>query len=933
MTPAPTPNKTVKKASPLASPLAYIQRQWRLLALVTLYIFFRPTFEGYIASLLVLFHPSLVSTCIWYGLVFATICYAIILVRRRYVLSESTTLWAIIAFVGWCYYRFREEPNCEYEVAKIPSEWTPQSIHIDLLYIDLLLVIFGCIAVVKVWSWCVRKPVGAKNEIGGYIVDCPAEPGDQDRLERGKMVEDLAEKIFHTDTSRAAFTLGLVAPWGAGKTTFILALKDYLKKQYAREIILLDFNPWMYRKAPNLTQIFFEELSRALAPYNSALASGFVHYVEHILAKDSNVWVQLASRLLSQEPNAKTTSEQYDFLKREIGKLGRKIFIFIDDVDRLDSQELIELFALVRNSSSFPCMSYLLAYDRGYVASQLKRCFDLHTDHYMEKIVQEEYLLAKITPTQLERALNEGLKEIGHADLLPPIKALQIQPIDHIPTIRSVKRICNCILSFPQELKGNVESLDWFILELIRIQYPRLFEFLRGNYMTAFVHYTDGRMVSLVNRDEEDLSGLVYETEQAVDFAEYLHEDQERLELENPSSTLRLIESLWGSKRDKKPMQVNDDKYIGIYFYRTLQEDDIKVAEFRQFLTLSIDDTQHPPMKSIKPYIDRIHASPRWKTFCEMVWKQEANNLNEVVNMLYIAFYLVALNERLNQEQKSKITNWINQTYESLESSVATQILWGGPKSLGIHKGILLYISSVVNGAEQLPIPFAREELEDIKEKLFLEYTEDATSIDPIECYRLWLQPQTRHNVEFAGEIDREKSSHGMNERMREIIEGNIEPLIPYFIQTSEEDRSYRLYLPYPIWTLDKEEVAGEIGDVESFISGLSSATSSPVIAEFQRFFKEWLEYIDVLRQYLDAPRERGLYNRLSWHDQIWSSEWLSGNLKPHQGLPQDNKLFFQVLRYAPSIGLGFAPFDFEVIQPKNISSVSTSTEDPAIEL
>ena len=172
-----------------------------------------------------------------------------------------------------------------------------------------------------------------------------------------------------------------------------------------------------------------------------------------------------------------------------------------------------------------------------------------------------------------------------------------------------------------------------------------------------------------------------------------------------------------------------------------------------------------------------------------------------------------------------------------------------------------------------------------------------------------------------------------MNERMREIIEGNIEPLIPYFIQTSDEDKSYRLYLPYPIWTLDKEEVAGEIGDVESFISGLSSAASSPVIAEFQRFFKEWLEYINMLRQYLDAPRESGLYLHLSGHDQIWSSEWLSGNLKPHQGLPQDNKLFFQVLRYAPPIGLGFAPFDFEVIQPKDILDVSTSTEDPAIEL
>lgn len=114
-------------------------------------------------------------------------------------------------------------------------------------------------------------------------------------------------------------------------------MKDYLEKRHSDETILLDFNPWMYRKAPNLTQIFFEELSRALAPYSSALASGFMQYVDYILSKENNTWIQLGARLLPQGFKAKSTSEQYEFLKKEIGKLGKKIIIFIDDVDRLDS--------------------------------------------------------------------------------------------------------------------------------------------------------------------------------------------------------------------------------------------------------------------------------------------------------------------------------------------------------------------------------------------------------------------------------------------------------------------------------------------------------------------------------------------------------------------------------------------------------------------
>ncbi|MBF1396846.1 P-loop NTPase fold protein, partial [Porphyromonas sp.] len=395
------------------------------------------------------------------------------------------------------------------------------------------------------------------NSIRGYEVECPCTSEDEDLLGRGNEAQDLAEKIFQTDTSNAAFTIGLTAPWGAGKTSFMLAMQKYLRDNHCSEIILLDFNPWMYRKAPNLTQIFFEELSRALAPYNSALASGFTRYVDHILDKDDSAWLQLGVRLLPQGFKAKSTREQYEFLKKEIDRLGRKIMIFIDDVDRLDSEELIELFSLIRNSSlSFPNMSYILTYDKEYVASQLQNKFDAHTYRYMEKILQEEYLLAKITPEQLEEALRLELKRIGYGDLWRDIKNSGLQLSHHLPTLRVIKRICNTLSSRRKELESNVALFDWFIIELIRIQYPRLFDFLRENYSRVFDILENKRAIR-TNDSKGDKSSWMQEAlsdhpiyGDRINFSKYIFEHHKDLQIKHVGLVMELLVTLWGGDRD-----------------------------------------------------------------------------------------------------------------------------------------------------------------------------------------------------------------------------------------------------------------------------------------------------------------------------------------------------------------------------------------------
>lgn len=934
-------------------PLTFIQRQWHTISLVILYIFFRPTFETHIAPLFSQFDPSFISTCFWYGIIIVGIVYTIILIRRKYVLSEKVLLWALVILLGWWYYRFKGIPN--YEVTKIPAEWTPQYIsNIDLLYIDLLLVIGGCIIVVQVFSWArplgsylyrpwKRKQANRDAGIEGYIVDYPITAEDEDRLGRSKKAFDLAKKIFHTDTSKAAFTLGLTAPWGAGKTSFMLAMQQYLRDNHCSEIILIEFNPWMYRKAPNLTQIFFEELSRALAPYSSALASGFMQYVDYILSKENNTWIQLGARLLPQGFKAKSTSEQYEFLNKEIGKLGKKIIIFIDDVDRLDSEELTELFCLVRNISPFRNMSYILAYDKKYVTTQLKNKFDKDTDRYMEKILQEEYPLAKITPKQLEDALMALLEKHsqGYPHLKEDIQKSGIQIEQHLPTLRAIKRIYNVLLSTPQDLRERIAHFDWFVIELIRIQYPLLFDFLKTKYTQAFLVWGDRRVVMKLEGEERNalLSEDTIEGE-VVDFTQYLHKNKEELGIENPNHILELMKKIWGKDRSNVIPQINDWECIGRYFYRTMREGEFDIAQLHQYLSLPFTDGQQHPMKKIIPYVDGIHKSSYWKRFCSIIHEIDLKQ-EQTVNMLYLYFYILSL-EKVQPLFSPECDKWITSLREQ-EGEREREILENIFAYPDIWKGVLLYISSILNRAEEVRIPFSSDELEVIKEKLFLEYMQDDTSIDPIDCYRLWFKCQTYLRIEPDGnhswQIDPVTSSPKMNTRMREIIEKNIVQLIPYFVQKSlinpPVERMYRLLLPYPIWTLAREEETNEIKYFPKFISELDASSSkwdessSNTIKEFQEFLDKWLGYIDILEIYLTSTRDNALYSNLTQMDQYYITE-LRKQPESLQLLENNPKKFFQLLRRrSTEYELGFIHFDFKSITPQDIQQVSLAEASP----
>ena len=825
-TPSPSPKTKINQV--IDALFAYLQRRWQLLTLVILYIFFRPTFESKLVALLQSFEPSWGSFIVWCGIIVTALAYTYLLCRRRYVISGGVRSWTVVLLVGWAYYRFIGVADYVATPTPIPG----------VCYVDLFPILGSCVAVVIYRSHCKRtkhKQEGMHNSRLGYEVECPCTAEDEDLLGRRKEAQDLAEKIFQTDTSNAAFTLGLTAPWGAGKTSFMLAMKDYLEKQHSDETILLDFNPWMYRKAPNLTQVFFEELSRTLAPYSSALASGFTRYVDHILDKDDSAWLQLGARLLPQGFKAKSTSEQYEFLKKEICKLRRKIVIFIDDVDRLDGEELIELFSLIRNSSlSFPHMSYILAYDKEHVASQLQSKFNEHTYRYMEKILQEEYPLAKITPEQLEEALRLELKRIGYGDLWRDIKNSGLQLSYHLPTLRVIKRICNTLSSRRKELEGNVALFDWLIIELIRIQYPRVFDLLRVNYKRIFKIGGDRYVVDILEKGEEQSplataslpdhplhGGIIHPSR-------YLSEHQDSLQIKNVGLVIELIGMVWGTTRKVAPLQANHSDYIERYFYGTLRECEIDETEFREHVNLSFEE--------IKAYIQQKRAS-QITDLIQKVRREPTESQEKAQILLQVLLYL------FSDPSRPFRINLVTEKVDSLKKYLKEANFKSIFKEIFEHPdtsvGALRYLSCIAGDNDNVnKLPFTQDEIETIKETLFLRYVEESKPIDLITCYNLWKLAHINTGPQPNVGMCHPK----MDEKMKQIIVENIESLIPIFIeQYREDERRYKLLYPKAIWSLDVDRRNPGIGYFPEFIFGLDG-DSSPIIREFQEFLRKRLE-------------------------------------------------------------------------------------------
>lgn len=327
------------------------------------------------------------------------------------------------------------------------------------------------------------------------VGDNPIREQKDDALGRFNMAKSFAHQVLTLDIT-SGVVVGVLGPWGSGKTSFVNLARDEFTRA---DVPILDFNPWMFSGAEQLVESFFVELSaqlkvlpglagvgKGLEDYGEAFSGvGWVPLVGPWIERASGAAKILGKLLKNRKEGTATHRVAVD---KALATLKKPIVVVLDDIDRLSTSEIRDVFKLVRLTASFPNIVYILAFDRERVEGALAEQ-GVPGRAYLEKILQVAVDLPVISPQILNHqiliAIDDALADIqnpGRFDdqIWPDVFIEIIQPL--IRNMRDVRRYAAAIHVTVKALNGQIALGDVLALEAVRVFLPDVFRRLYGTF-------------------------------------------------------------------------------------------------------------------------------------------------------------------------------------------------------------------------------------------------------------------------------------------------------------------------------------------------------------------------------------------------------------------------------------------------------------------
>jgi hypothetical protein len=183
----------------------------------------------------------------------------------------------------------------------------------------------------------------------------------------------------------------------------------------------------------------------------------------------------------------KSPADNHDRIKDFLKNSKRKIVVIIDDIDRLEHTQIMDVFRLVKSVADFPNMIYILGMDIDQVAHLLQEHYKYQNGReYIEKFVQYNLSLPPIYGEELldlfEKELSDQKVFIDKIDLkerweVGSARKYLRKRLNSF-TIRSVNRLANKIGFDYRAIQGHVDLIDFIVLSFMRDYDPEIFWFL-----------------------------------------------------------------------------------------------------------------------------------------------------------------------------------------------------------------------------------------------------------------------------------------------------------------------------------------------------------------------------------------------------------------------------------------------------------------------
>lgn len=481
------------------------------------------------------------------------------------------------------------------------------------------------------WRPKPRRAADAPNtesrDFSLYSGDEPIRTATEDRLDRSRFVQGVVDMTV-SRRERAGLVIGIYGAWGEGKTSLMRMIEAQLRDR--AHLIPFWFNPWYFRNEEHLIEVFFHSLAGAIG---KRLGSSGQRLGELLMDYGSLLeWLPNVGGPMSRAAGSigkKLASTTLDDLRSRVenclGEIGKRVVVFVDDLDRLDRTEIQAVVKLVKLTAGFDYMTYVLAFDDQVVSSALGERYGEGGQEsgrgFLEKIIQLPLRLPAVDPTVL---LSLTLESISGVLQSTDVSLTEEQVREfrryfddmfgaRVRTPRAGKRYSNALAFGLPILKGEIHPVDLMLMETIRVFYPDIYTHVRPN-RDLFL----GRRGTPSRSDQEGnrqswnkmITGLTTRESTAIqDCLTYL--------FPRFRSTTANYEfgSEWDQKWDKE-QRVASASYFDRYFQLGIPFDDVsdvELGQLRHLLDVGATDQAEPEFRRLarSHSVDRLLAKLR----------------------------------------------------------------------------------------------------------------------------------------------------------------------------------------------------------------------------------------------------------------------------------------------------------------------------------
>lgn len=314
--------------------------------------------------------------------------------------------------------------------------------------------------------------------MGEYHSDKPINSIHDDLYGRIKFTHKLTKVLSNLDRHES-FVIGLYAKWGFGKTSTVNLIQKGLDTNFCSIYI----NAWALDG--DTTKILWAILSNIHLSLNGKKlkrgAGWLGEKVGRFPVKLSFFGVSASTEDISE---MLSSLDRLEKAKKKVSSAinsgNKQIVVFLDDIDRLPSQQIIEIFRMMNAIADYGGITYVLPFDKEYVCAAIEEYLPENQSgsDYIEKIVQVPLHLPTIPQFMIEEVFTSRLDDlireysIGISQGEVERFSLLYHHCDvkkYIKSPRDINKIFNSLRFALLINKGEASIVDTIVIDILRV--------------------------------------------------------------------------------------------------------------------------------------------------------------------------------------------------------------------------------------------------------------------------------------------------------------------------------------------------------------------------------------------------------------------------------------------------------------------------------